>query len=189
MEFIEIFILFLIGIAAIMYVKKLYTEVEYKKTSDGKNTYLVRRVGDSQAAADYLEDIADRLEKLVKYLTLKYSDRDEVKRLFSNFNKKNISEGSPESNYTSYSVNKGERIVLCIRQKNDNSFVDKNLIMYVAIHELAHLACDDVGHTAKFWDTFKFLLTEAVEAGLYVKEDYSKSPQPYCGITVTHSII
>ena len=47
----------------------------------------------------------------------------------------------------------------------------------------------DVGHTPEFWKNFKFILTAAVELGIYVKVDFAKSPEKYCGIVVSSSII
>lgn len=111
-----------------------------------------------------------------------------VNQLFENYNPDALSEGGMEVGYTSYSVNKGERIVMCLRQ-SDNTFVDDNVLLYVAVHELGHLMTSDVGHTDSFWSNFKWLLTEAVELGIYRKEDYAKKPQPYCGISVSSSVI
>jgi hypothetical protein len=86
-------------------------------------------------------------------------------------------------------VNKGEKIVLCLRQKNTNELVAKNVILYVTIHELAHLMTSEVGHTKTFWNNFKFILQEAVDIGIYNKTDYSKEPAKYCGIKITSSVI
>lgn len=184
----DYFIIFLVILLLFFYIKSIYAEVEYKKSSTDGELYLVRKNSNSQDAADYLADIANRLETIVKNYVAKYPDDKEAKLLFENFNKKNISESSPHSGYTSYSINKGERIVLCIRQ-TDDSFVDKNLVMYVGIHELAHLGNETVGHDENFWALMKYLLDEAVDIGLYKVVDYSKDPQPYCGITVSHSIV
>ena len=80
--------------------------------------------------------------------------------------------------------------MLCLRQKDEEkSFVEKNVLLYVAIHELAHLMTDEIGHTPKFWTNFRFLLTEAVDIGIYVKVDYSKKPADFCGIKVSSSVI
>ena len=46
-----------------------------------------------------------------------------------------------------------------------------------------------VGHTPEFWDNFKRLLKEAIANDLYVKEDYSKNPKAYCGITISDNPI
>jgi len=188
--FVDFFVLFTIIVILFIYLKNYYAEVSYVKSSvDGKD-YLVRKLGDREQAADLLASVSADLQKLVKHLVAKYPDKSIIKRLYENFNPDNISEGSPQSGYTSYSVNKGERIILCVRQKDGNdSFVDKNTIMYVAVHELAHLATESIGHDQSFWNNFKFILQEAVDIGIYTKVDYSKSPAPYCGIKVTTSII
>ena len=57
--------------------------------------------------------------------------------------------------------------------------------MYVAIHEIAHIATKSVGHTDEFWKNFKFLLQEAKEIGIYEPEDYKKNPKNYCGMKIT----
>jgi predicted metal-dependent hydrolase len=41
------------------------------------------------------------------------------------------------------------------------------MLIFVAIHELAHVLCDEIGHTKKFEDIFHKLLQEAIEKKLY----------------------
>ena len=189
MSFVEYFIILMMIIIVIFYIKKHYGEVEYMTAhTDGIN-YLVRRLPDSQQAADMLGSINNDLKKLVKHLMSKYPTNPDIRRLYENYNPQSVSEGSSDSGYTSYSINKGEKIILCLRQKDDNSFVDKNVVMYVTIHELAHLMTEEIGHTPKFWDNFRFILKEAVDIGLYTVVDYSKSPQDYCGIKISSSVI
>jgi hypothetical protein len=190
LSFLDFFITFTVIIILFFYLKNYYAEVIYvQSTVDGKD-YLVRKLGDRQKAADMLASIGADLQQLVKHLAAKYPDNAAIKRLYENFNPENISEGSAHSGYTSYSVNKGERIILCIRQKDaTDSFVDKNLVLYVAIHEISHLATASIGHDQTFWDNFKFILQEAVDIGIYTKVDYAKHPAPYCGIKVTNSVI
>jgi len=190
MSFLDFFIIFIIVIILFFYIKNYYAEVIYVKSNvDGRN-YLVRKLPDRQKAADYLASVNADLQKLTKHVTAKYPDKPCVKRLFENFNPNNISEGSAESGYTSYSVNKGERMILCIRQKDaEDSFVDPNVIRYVAFHEISHLATSSIGHDQEFWDNFKFMLTEAISIGLYKKVDFASSPHAYCGIRITSSIV
>jgi|UniRef100_A0A6C0BFT3 predicted metal-dependent hydrolase len=188
--FLDYFVLFIGIIILFLYIKSYYGEVEYVKSKKDNQYYLVRKLPDKENAANLLSQLGDELDKLVKHMMAKYPDNKDVKRLYANFNKNNISEGSPDSSYTSYSVNKGEKIVLCVRQKDEkNSFVDKNVLMYVSVHELAHLMTEEIGHTTTFWTNFKFLLTEAVSIGIYKKVDYAKSPAPFCGIKISSSII
>lgn len=188
MEFIEIFVIFLMTVILIMYIRNHYGEVEYVRSNVDKIEYLVRKLPDKQQAADYLADINTDLLKLVRHMLAKYPNNSDVKQLYNNFNPESVSEGSVDSGYTSYSVNKGEKIILCIRQ-TDKSFVDKNVVLYVAIHELGHLMTPEIGHTPSFWRNFKWLLEEAVGMGIYTKENYNAKPKDYCGISITNSII
>jgi predicted metal-dependent hydrolase len=102
-----------------------------------------------------------------------------------------IRESSEKSQYTSYTVNKGEQIIFCIRSKlidkyiNSSNIHDKNLIMYVALHEIAHIACPEYGHTPLFKDIFNFFCDEANKAGIYKKIDFKTTPMEYCGMTIT----
>ncbi len=47
----------------------------------------------------------------------------------------------PFSNSTSYTINKGEETSLCIHA-NDNTLHSENTLMYVLLHELAHMGID-----------------------------------------------
>jgi len=94
-----------------------------------------------------------------------------------------------KSGVTSYTVNKGEKIVVCLRQRNNN-FVEINTLMYVIIHELAHI-CDLTSqqHDEKFWNNFEWLLEHAVNIGIYNYVDYSKDQEPYCGMNITSNVL
>lgn len=188
MNFVDVFIIFVIALILVMFIQNHYGEVEYVTSTVDQRTYLVRKLPDRQTAADYLADINQRLTKLVRHMMAKYADNPDVQQLYKFYNPNSVSEGSVESGYTSYSVNKGEKIILCIRQK-DKSFVDKNIIMYVAIHEIGHLMTKEVGHTDTFWANFKFLLEEAMAIGLYTKMDFNNRPVDYCGIQITNSVV
>lgn len=188
MSFAELFIIFIMTLILVMYIQNHYGEVEYVRSNVDGRQYLVRKLGDKQEAADYLAKVNNDLSTLVKHMMAKYPSNDDVKRLYKNYSQDSISEGSVESGYTSYSVNKGEKLILCIRQKN-KSFVQHNVIMYVAIHELAHIMTKEIGHTPTFWENFKFLLNEAISINLYRKVDFNNKPHEYCGIHITNSII
>jgi CCR4-NOT transcriptional regulation complex NOT5 subunit len=171
-----------------MFIQNQYSEVERVQSSVDKRVYIVRKLPNSQAAADYLAEINGHLTRLVKHMIAKYPDNIEIQQLYKNYNPESVSEGSADSGYTSYSVNKGEKLILCIRQR-DNSFVDLNVVIYVAIHELGHIMTTEVGHTDHFWENFKILLEEAISMGIYQKVDFKQSPHDYCGIKITNSIV
>lgn len=80
-----------------------------------------------------------------------------------------------ESNSTSYTLNKN-RIFLCIKDKNGNYYSD-DIIIFVLLHEIAHLKCTDIGHTKQFQIIFQQLLERATDAGIY-KE--TTIPADYC---------
>lgn len=67
----------------------------------------------------------------------------------------------------SYTINK-KRIHLCLKDENGH-YYDKNMLKYVTIHELAHVMCDEVGHTEKFYSIFNELLDKAHKRGIYDK--------------------
>lgn len=149
-------------------------------------TYRVLPKEDKVLAADCLARINERLTKLTQHCAAKYPDSAECLRLYKRYSPSILVEGSPDSGFTSYSVNKGDRLVLCIRQKS-GEFVRDDVIMYVAIHELAHIMTREVGHTDAFWANFKFLVTEAGVAGVYTQHDFNKTPEEYCGIHINSS--
>lgn len=166
----------------------LTNEVSYVKSDIDNNEYLVRNRDNKQQAADLLAKVRLKLEKIISSMKQKYPNDKSVLRMSKKFNADNISESGKSSQYTSYSVNKGEKIVFCIRQKDeDESLVEENTITFVSIHELAHIMTKSIGHTEEFWNNFRRLLKEAIELGLYQKEDYQSNPKEYCGIKVTDS--
>ena len=184
----ELFILFIMMAILVMFIQNHFTEVDLVTSKIDNNSYLVQKFYDKDAAADYLAMINQKLTKLIWHVKAKYPDNADVERLYKNYSPSSISEGSADTGYTSYSVNKGEKLVLCIRQR-DRSFVDQNVLMYVAIHEIAHIMTSEVGHTPLFWENFRFLLNEAMEQGIYVKQNFGSSPQEYCGITISSSVV
>lgn len=160
--------------------------VKVMSTVDGK-TYEVRDLPDKQAAADMLARLRGKMERLKNVVgNSKDKDQPRVKRLMSKFNGNNLAEAPYDPDQTSYSINKGEKIYLCIRnKKHNNEIIDENTLTFVAFHEMAHVMTKSVGHTDEFWANFKFLLQHAVPVGLYRHENYTENPRPYCGIQVS----
>lgn len=187
MSFAEMFIVFVIVIILISYIHNyVNAEVEYVKSNVDGRSYLVLSRPDKQKAADYLADINKDLMTVCKHMHARYPNNEDFQRLYKNYNPDAISEGSPDSSYTSYTVNKSS-LVICVRQ-TDYSFVKKNVILYPVLHELGHFACDEIGHTPKFWKIFKEILEDAVVIGIYEKMDFKNKPEAYCGISITSHI-
>ncbi len=185
---ISILIIVALGLLGYTHYEHLSNEVIYVKSSVDNNEYLVRNLENKEEAANILAKLRIKLETLCHIMKEKYPDDESVSRMNERFNADNITESGKNNQYTSYSVNKGEKIVFCIRQKDeDESLVDENTLTFVAIHELAHIMTKSVGHTPEFWANFKRLLKMSVKNGLYTKEDYTASPKEYCGIKVSDS--
>ena len=170
------------------HLEHLSNEVIYVKSDIDNNEYLVRNLKDKDKAANILAMLRMKLEKLCDIMKEKYPNDESVIRMNERFNSDNITESGKNNQYTSYSVNKGEKLVFCIRQKDDNeTIVDENTLTFVSIHELAHIMTKSVGHTPEFWSNFKRLLKESVKHNIYTKEDYNSNPKEYCGIKVSDS--
>ena len=151
------------------------------------NKYCVRDRSKLEMAADRLATINNKMNELVAHVGKKYPDQENVKRLVSGYNPKKIYETLPTSEYTAYSENKGEKLAFCLdTEKNSKGrLIDINTLMYVALHELSHVATKSIGHTSEFWDNFKFLISEAKSIGVYNPVDYKKEPARYCGMNIT----
>jgi len=148
--------------------------------------YCVRERANIKAAADLLAKTTDKCKAVVEYVHDKYPERENVKRLKKGFNPKQIMETLPTSEYTAYSENKGEKLAFCLNidKKNNDHLIDENTLLFVALHELSHIATKSIGHKSEFWENFKFLLQEAENAGIYKPVDYKKKPQEYCSMKI-----
>ena len=150
------------------------------------NKYCVRERNKLTLAADMLARTTSKLKQLVAYVSEKFPDRENIKRLKDGFNPKKVVETLPTSEFTAYSENKGEKIAFCLdTEKGNNKLIDENTLMFVAIHEISHVATKSVGHNDEFWKNFKFLLEQAVEIKIYTPVDYKKNPKRYCGMEIT----
>lgn len=187
-EFISIIIASILILSVFMYYEERFTELSYTKSTVDNKEYLVRNREDKQDAADLLANIGKRLNKLVKSLAIEMPNDSRVQRLENRFKPEKISETISNTNHTSYSVNKGEKIVFCIRTKDEKEeLIDINTILFVGIHELAHIMTESIGHTDEFWNNMKLLLKFAIKKKIYEYVDYNAQPVPYCGTTITDS--
>ena len=167
-------------------------------------------------AAEIIFEIDQNIQKLIKHLNNKYSDMNLDNELKNNSSKKinikflknvfirkvlkelnntyipnNIIENFPKEKnvFTSFNINKGESIHLCLRNFVDDNFHNFNEIMFVALHELAHNCNHSPGHGKDFWYIFKFLLENAVEINIYNPINYKEKNNTfnYCSTDVTYN--
>jgi hypothetical protein len=165
-----------------------YPLVSVRSNVDGR-TYKVRDLPDKQQAADLLAKVRIQLGKVCDALVRKFPDKPQVKRMRQNFvaDPDRFLEATPDAKHTSYSVNKGESIHLCLRQRRgaDESLVGESVIMFVGLHEMAHTITQSIGHEPEFWNNFGWLLREAEALGFYKHQDFRAHPVAYCGVSIT----
>jgi hypothetical protein len=159
-----------------------------RSMKDG-NTYHVQNLPDKQEACELMAQIRSNLDSLIEHYKSDPALMAEhrVKVLVSRFNPNNMVENDLDADSTSYSENKGEKIVVCLRDKQSKKLVDENTIMFVILHEMAHLMTTTVGHTPEFWTNFRRILQDGIQVGIYKQVNYSRSPTEYCGMTITDS--
>lgn len=191
---IIILILILFLIVYIFYNNTYYKDNLINETSIVDNQeYFVRNVEDKNKAANTLATIKNNIKKLVLHLKNNISQHENEKEYINNLVKRtkeiNIMETPADEKNTSYTINKGEKIVICLRSKFLNELHDINTVMYVVIHELAHVACPEFGHTPLFKKIFIFLLKESYKVNIYTPVDYRKKPQDYCGMTINEYLL
>lgn len=185
------FLFYVIFAFVIVYSLKIYSESEVFNLKcivsdvDG-HKYCVRNRMKIDEAADLLAETTNKAKRFVNDLYKKYPDKENVKRLKEGFNPRKVQETLPTSELTAYSENKGEKLAFCLsKTKHSERLIDPNTLMFVCLHELAHVASVSIGHKKEFWDNFKFLLVEAKEMGYYNPVDYKKNNENYCGMTIT----
>jgi predicted metal-dependent hydrolase len=157
--------------------------IKVKSTVDNTE-YTVQIKEDANEAADLIATIKNKLNTLLEHLEKTYGNGDNrVAMLKENYKPDRLSEGVDTPGYTSYSVNKGEQIVLCLRNKD--KLMDINTMTFVVLHEFAHLATESIGHTEEFWGNFKWILEESINIGIYTRQDFKNNNVDYCGIKIT----
>jgi predicted metal-dependent hydrolase len=169
----------------ILYQYHYYSKIENIVSNIDNRNYEVQIKDDAQEAANFIAQIREKLIIITDHLIKSYPNEDRTIRLKQNFKPDNIKEGIDNPNYTSYSVNKGEQIVLCLR--SHNKLMDLNTMIFVVLHELSHICTLSVGHTTEFWDNFKWILEEAINIGIYKKQDFKLNNVDYCGMKITDS--
>lgn len=181
-----------------------YSEVRYIKSSVDNKVYLIRR-GNNKTdkflldSANTLAEINGCIIKLIKHLKLSYSQDPSknyfIKKLDENYNSYMISEAAVDTRYTTYTVDK-EDMHICLRTRDQyENIYDINTLMYVCLHESAHL-CNYTpnntpinGHGNEFKMIFKFLVEEAMKINVYQYVNYVLNPQEYCGIKIISTIL
>jgi hypothetical protein len=134
-----------------------------------------------------------------------------VKNILKRYNPDRLVESSPNNPLgdTSYTIDKGRVLAMCIRDKKPDAggqhhFIDFGVLAFVKLHEIAHLGVNTNNHTPVFWEAFKFLLLETAgiaraiptaDGQVRYKDNNAKGgwpdfrlhPVDYCGLHLDHN--
>ena len=181
-----------------------YSEALYIESDVDNFKYLIRR-GNIKSneylkeSANTLGELNSRVMKLIEHLEEKYEDAPDkqyyIKKLRTNYGPNILSEAAIDNRYTTYTIDKKD-MHICLRTRDTNEKIyDINLLMYVILHELAHLCNYNIhgeaiqGHGEEFKMIFKLLVIEAIKIGIYRYDNYYNAPQEYCGIVISTTIL
>lgn len=181
-----------------------YSEILYIRSDVDNKFYIIRRGNTKNEAylkesANALAKINERVIGLVEHLNKNFKDHDDkyyfINKLTKNYSQYILSEAAIDSRFTTYTIDKQEMHV-CLRTRDTNEKVyNINLLMYVILHELAHLCNYDRngipihGHGDEFRRIFKFLIIESIKIGVYDYENYYDDPKEYCGIVISTTVL
>lgn len=185
--------LFLIIIFVLIIIIFYKNNSVYIRSDIDNKYYLVNDLYDSKQASNLLS----YLYYISNYLIDKILNEDNKTdydinyyKYVLNIKKKLYNLKIKESKITdnnTHTVNKGETIVICLRNKQNFQLHDKNILIYVIIHELAHIGCPEIGHTNLFYQINKYLLNKAIQYDIYIYENYNN--KEYCGHNIISSIL
>ena len=193
MSIIALSILLILLISMTLYLKlHNRTDVSAVESTDG-STYYLANEDHQHKALQQLEEVRRRIDKFKEYFEQnpgKYPEyQPYIDQLLERSKNVKLNETPPDGNLTSFTINKGEEISLCLRSKRDGHIHGINLIMYVTLHELSHVACPEKQHTPLFKKIFVFFLEIGKQIGIYVPIQFDKHPLEYCGMTITENLL
>lgn len=194
MKYITQIIIFVLLIGLIVTFKTLsLSEATYFKSRLTNKEYLVQNLDDKEGAGKMLGMVENNIKIFKNYLQNNIASypayKPYIEQFCSRINNLVLLENPPDGKYTSYTVNKGDEIALCLRSRYTQKLHDINLIMYVVLHELSHVACPEQDHTELFKKIFKFFLTVAISLGLYKHVNYVVDPHEYCGLMIREDLL
>lgn len=193
--FIELFLVIVIMMLMYFIVTITTSEFTYTISPIDNKSYMVHDVDDKKDASELLSIVKDKIRVLREHFAnsdnvREYdSFRPYIKQFCERSKEIELYENIPDGKNTSFTVNKGEEMALCLRSIRTKNLHDINLIMYVVLHELSHIACPQEHHTPLFKEIFKFFIVTAANLGLYRITDYENFPEEYCGIPINESLV
>lgn len=199
-----IILLFIILIVYFIWKIFIYQESIYVRSTFDNNEYIIRG-GKNKSEDELLESanalalINSKITRLIGHLDRKYvndpSKNYWIAHLKRRYKPSILSEAAVDNRYTTFTIDKQDMHV-CLRTRDDHEeLYDVNLLIYVILHELAHV-CNYTkdnqpieGHGREFKEKFSLLVKEAIDIGIYKYENYMTSPREYCGMIINTQIV
>lgn len=161
-----IVLLFLLVLILVHCKKKTSNTQVPIKSSSGKEYYVLDSP-QKQYVADVLDEVSLRVDKLFEVVPKPQRFKGQFEEAVPHLGKK----------FMGYTVNKGERIALCVEEDTD-----VNTLMYIVIHELSHVMTDEYGHGEEFYKNMTQLIEVAQKQGIY---EHSQRHEEFCGNRIT----
>lgn len=192
-------------IISVFFIWKLFSnpEIVRVKSKIDNNIYIIRNGNKSQKyleeSADTLAIINQKILKLIEHLKKKYDINNSkylfIYKLVKNYNSGLLSEAANDKRFTTFTIDKQD-MHICLRTRDgEDKLYNIDVLMYVILHELAHLCNYDmygvpiIGHGKEFKYIFRLLVTEAIDIGIYKYINFTQTPTEYCGIVINSTII
>ena len=193
MQTSEIIFLVIIVCVLLYYKDYEFRDLVLVKSEYNGKEYQVQDTPDKQRSANLLSKIEEKIWYLVDRID---DDKDEeyhkyIRNIIKKRNDIEVMEVPLDTKNTSFTLNKN-KLVFCLKSRGSRGwgdYHDINLIMYVVLHEISHIACPEDGHTRLFAKIFNYIAQKGVEYGVYEKIDFASNPKVYCGMELNTSII
>lgn len=156
---------------------------------NGKYLYITSDDEKTGEVIQRLKDVSDYVESIVTYCYENdFPCSERALRLKKRWSVVELYETSPDDENIAYLVDKSKILKLCLRNNYTKGEVENiNTMMFVILHELAHMMSASYGHNDEFKTNFLELIKIANFLEIYDPVHYSETPTPYCNIIINTS--
>tara|TARA_B100000427_G_scaffold318741_1_gene316251 strand:+ start:799 stop:1275 length:477 start_codon:yes stop_codon:yes gene_type:complete len=138
----------------------------YVKINNGNGFYICKN-DNMEKAYNMLNYIVSNCANLCdELLSEELPNKNIATRLYNRFNHATIYEICDDDNSRGFAINKGDEIKLKLKKQNGIYYTYEQ-IMYVLLHEMAHLMSVSYGHNEEFYSNFNFIVDYAYQNGYY----------------------
>ena len=184
-KFVLIILILIIIFVFYFASEKIFFKLKGTYIQTNNNQYLVKNTENKLKKVEILDKLFSDIDYILSQFKLEGYDIESVRKKIKNME---IIENLTDED-SSYTINKGERMVVCLANRETDKIYNYNLILYVLLHEVSHMICKSYGHGEEFKIIFHKLCKKAIELGKYKYVNYKKYPEEYCSLTLNTSIV